>query len=451
MRAVDIIRKKRDGGVLEVEEIRYFIAAYTEGVIPDYQAAALVMAIFIRGLTDAELGPWCDAMLRSGVVLDFSELPGAKIDKHSTGGVGDKISLPLAPAVAACGVRVPMVSGRGLGHTGGTLDKLEAIPGFRVDLSMDAFRAAVRDLGIGLIGQTAELCPADKKLYALRDATSTVESIPLIASSIMSKKLAEGIDGLVLDVKHGSGAFMKALPMAQALARAMVAIGEAAGKRVSAVLTDMNQPLGLKIGNALEVEESIEVLRGEGPADVVALTVELGAEMLLLGDAARTRAEGRARITEVLRNGKALAVFAACVERQGGDPRSLDLERADGPRLARAKHLVEVAASRDGFVTAIDTEAVGIAAMVLGAGRARKEDDIDPAVGIVLRKKLGDRVVRGEPLCVLHVNDLARVDAARARFLGAYPLGDAAPVVAPLVTQRIVSRGVVSSEVDGQA
>jgi pyrimidine-nucleoside phosphorylase len=438
LRAVDIIRRKRDGGTLSPEEIRFFLERYTVGELPDYQASALLMAVFVRGLSDDELGPWTQAMLHSGVVVDFGDIPGAKVDKHSTGGVGDKISLPLAPAVAACGVRVPMISGRGLGHTGGTLDKLESIPGFRVDLSMDAFRSAIAELGIALIGQTAEICPADKKLYALRDATSTVESIPLIASSIMSKKLAEGIDALVLDVKHGSGAFMKDLSRATALARAMVAIGESAGKRVSAVLTDMGQPLGEKIGNALEVEETLDVLRGAGPADVVLLTVELGAEMLLLGEAVRSRDEGRARIRDVLQNGRALEVFRACVVRQGGRPDALE-------RLPRARHSHVVRAPRSGFVRAIDTESVGVAAMLLGAGRATKEDPIDPSAGIVLACRLGDHLEAGQPMATLCFNDVARAASAEARFLSAYTLGDERAASPPLVTMRIVSKGVDSA------
>jgi pyrimidine-nucleoside phosphorylase/thymidine phosphorylase len=436
MRAVDVIRRKRDGLALSPEEIQAFISGYTSGKVPDYQAAALLMAVFLRGLADDELGPWTEAMLRSGVVVDLSGLPGAKVDKHSTGGVGDKISLPLAPAVAACGLFVPMISGRGLGHTGGTLDKLESIPGFRVDLPLERFRAIVRDIGLCLIGQTAEICPADRKLYALRDVTSTIESIPLIASSILSKKIAEGIDALVLDVKHGSGAFMKSIEDARRLARAMVAIGEAAGKKVSAVLTDMDQPLGLKIGNALEVEESLEVLRGGGPADVALLTEELGAEMLLLGGAVSDLGAGRARIREVLANGQALARFRECVRLQGGDPEALE------GGLPRARHEAELDASADGFVMAIDTEAVGVAAMLLGAGRARKEDDVDPAVGIVLRRKVGDQAVRGERLATLRYNDPARLPKAVARLESAYRLGPEAPRPRPLVGERIRSRGL---------
>lgn len=433
MRTVDLIRKKRDGGTLTGEEIRAFLEGYTRGEVADEQAAALLMAIFWRGLSDAELVAWTDGMLRSGVVLDLSDIPGPKVDKHSTGGVGDKISLPLAPAVAACGVRVPMISGRALGHTGGTLDKLESIPGFRVDLSLDRFRACVREIGLSLIGQTAEICPADKKLYALRDVTATVESIPLIASSILSKKLAEGIDGLVLDVKHGSGAFMKRIEDARTLARTMVAIGDGAGKAVAALLTDMNQPLGFKIGNALEVEETVDVLKGRGPADVVELTVELGAEMLLLGGVARDREDGRSRIREVLADGRALARFRECVRLQGGDPAALE---GGLPQAAR-RHAVR--ADTSGWVVAIDTEAVGVAAMVLGAGRARKEDAIDPAVGIVLEKKIGDAVRVGETLAVLCYDDEARLEAAATGLARAYRIGPERPVRGPLVAERIVS------------
>jgi pyrimidine-nucleoside phosphorylase/thymidine phosphorylase len=398
VRTYEIIHRKRDGHAIPPDAIAGLVRGFTAGEIPDYQMAAFCMAVFFRGMDDAEVEALTRAMLESGDVLDLSEIPGRKVDKHSTGGVGDKISLPLAPLVAACGVRVPMVSGRGLGHTGGTLDKLEAIPGFRVDLPVERFRALVAEHGCCLIGQTARIAPADRRLYALRDVTATVESIPLIAGSIMSKKLAEGIDGLVLDVKVGAGAFMKTLDDARRLARTLSAIGWGMGKRVTALLTDMSQPLGRAVGNALEVVESIEILRGGGPADVRALTVELGAEMLLLGDAARTLPEGRAAIAAAIEDGRGLAKFRAIVEAQGGDPRTVD----EPARLPRAQRLLDVPAAAAGWVEAIDTEGVGLAAMALGAGRARVEDRIDPSAGIVVHKRLGDRVERGEPLCTLH-------------------------------------------------
>jgi pyrimidine-nucleoside phosphorylase len=398
LRAYEIIHRKRDGHAIPAAEIAALIRGFTNGEIPDYQMAAFCMAVYFRGMDDVEVEALTRAMLESGDILDLSDIPGSKVDKHSTGGVGDKISLPLAPLVACCGVRVPMVSGRGLGHTGGTLDKLEAIPGFRVDLSVERFRAQVAELGCCLIGQTARVAPADKRLYALRDVTATVESIPLIAGSIMSKKLAEGIDGLVLDVKVGGGAFMKTLDEARRLAVTLAGIGRRMGKRVSALLTDMSQPLGRAVGNALEVQESIEVLRGGGPADVRALTVELGAEMLLLGAAAGSRADARRAIEAAIADGRGLDRFRRIVEAQGGDPAAVD----DPSRLPRSATLRDVVASSDGFVEAIDTEAIGLAALALGAGRARVEDRIDPAAGIVVHRKVGERVERGEPLCTLH-------------------------------------------------
>src|SRR5690242_233168 len=334
MLPVELIRKKRDGGALDDAEIRAFVAGVTDGSIPDYQAAAMMMAIFFCGLDGRELATWADAMTRSGDVIDLRTIDRAKIDKHSTGGVGDKISLPLAPAVAACGVAVPMVSGRGLGHTGGTLDKLESIPGFRVDLPVEQFIAQVGALGTCLIGQTARIAPADRRLYALRDVTATIESVPLIASSIMSKKLAEGIDGLVLDCKVGAGAFMRTADAARRLCAAIRAIGVAAGKRVTCVLTDMDAPIGRTIGNALEVRESIEVLRGGGPADTRELTIALGGEMLVLGGVAKDPDDGRARIDAALKDGSALAVFAKVVAAQGGDARVCD---DPGKVLPRAK------------------------------------------------------------------------------------------------------------------
>ena len=426
MRAQELIARKRDGGELAPAELRALVAGITDGSVPDYQAAAFLMAVFFRGMTPAELAAWADAMLRSGDVLDLSAIAARKVDKHSTGGVGDKISLPLAPAVAACGVAVPMVSGRGLGHTGGTLDKLEAIPGFSVNLPVERFRAQVAELGVCMIGQTERIAPADRKLYALRDVTATVESIPLIASSIMSKKLAEGIDALVLDQKVGAGAFMKRIEDARALARTIIGIGRAAGKRVTALITAMDQPIGRAVGNASEVEESIETLRGRGPADTRELTVALGAEMLVLGGVAADSAAGRVRIEAVLDGGQALERFAQLIAAQGGDARVCE----DTGRLPQARTRREVVATAAGVVEAIDAEAVGIAAMMLGAGRRTKEDRIDPAVGIDVLKKVGDRVVAGEPLALLRVNDTAQADAAAARYLGAVRIGAGAGAVA---------------------
>jgi pyrimidine-nucleoside phosphorylase len=435
MRAYELIQRKRDGGRLSGEEIRALIAAYTAGEIPDYQVAALLMAVFFRGLDAAELSAWTDAKLRSGEVLDLSDVPGVKVDKHSTGGVGDKISLPLAPLVAACGVPVPMISGRGLGHTGGTLDKLESIPGFRVDLPPGRFRRQVAELGCCLIGQTATIAPADKKLYALRDATATVESIPLISSSILSKKLAEGIDALVLDVKVGRGAFMKRREDARLLARTMVGIGEAMGKRVVALLTAMDEPLGRTVGNALEVRESLDVLRGGGPADVVELTVRLGAEMLVLGGVARDLADGELRVRRAIADGSGLARFRAIVAAQGGDVRAID----DPSRLPAAPRRVEVPAPRDGFVAAIDSLELGHAAVALGAGRARKEDAVDPGVGFELLWKAGDPVRAGEPIARIHAPAAGPIDATIARVAAAYRFEDAPPSVGPLVLERITT------------
>jgi pyrimidine-nucleoside phosphorylase len=428
----EVIRRKRDRERLPPEELRDFVLAYTRGDVPDYQAAALVMAIYLNGLGPDELHALTEAMLRSGEVLDLASIPGVKVDKHSTGGVGDKISLPLAPAVAACGVPVPMVSGRGLGHTGGTLDKLEAIPGFRVDLDVPRFVAQVRTLGVCLIGQTATLAPADRKLYALRDATATVDSIPLIASSIMSKKLAEGIDALVLDVKVGTGAFMKTEGRARELAQTMCAIGQGHGKRVVAYLTNMDQPLGLAVGNATETIESFEVLKGRGPADIRELTLVLGAEMLVLGAVARDSADGRRRVAAALDDGSGLERMRRCVAAQGGDPRAVD----DYGLMPTARRRHDVCARQGGYVTAIDAEGVGVAAMRLGAGRLQKEDAVDPAVGIALAKKLGDPVARGEPLATLLMNDVGPEPAA-SLVLDAYRIGPTAPPARPLVLGEI--------------
>ena len=431
---VELIRAKRDGAALTDAELRGFVAGVTDGSLPDYQIAAMLMAIFFRGLDDRELAAWADAMLRSGDVLDLSAIPKAKIDKHSTGGVGDKISIPLAPAVAACGVAVPMVSGRGLGHTGGTLDKLESIPGFRVDLPVERFAALVEELGACLIGQTARVAPADKRLYALRDVTGTVESIPLIASSIMSKKLAEGIDGLVLDVKVGAGAFMKDATRARALCAAMRAIGVGAGKRVTCVLTDMDAPIGTHVGNALEIAESIEVMRGGGPADTRELTVVLGAEMLLLAGVERDPDVAAARIGKSLDDGSALAVFARIVAAQGGDPRVCEAPEAVLPQPRRK---VPIVAPRAGNVAAVVADEIGMAALVLGAGRGKQDDRIDPAVGLVLAVRPGDRVAAGDLIATAWCDDDdARLAACRARVLAAVHLVDHA--VPPPPASRVI-------------
>ncbi len=433
LRAVDIIQRKRDGAELGVDEIRFFIDGYASGAVPDYQAAALAMAVFFRGMTAAEIGALCESMMRTGEVLDLSDLPGPKVDKHSTGGVGDKTSLILAPLAAACGVYVPMISGRGLGHTGGTLDKLESIPGFQVRLSLSEFRRVLRSTGLGLIGQTPEIAPADRKLYALRDVTSTVESLPLIAASIMSKKMAEGLDALVLDVKVGDGAFLTKYEDSKALAQTMVSIGRGMGKKVAALLTGMDQPLGRTVGNALEVVESIETLKGRGPRDLESLSLELTAWMLSLAGASPSLEAARGQAREALRSGAGLRKLQEVIEAQGGDPRVCD----DTGLLPRARETVELRADADGRVTAIRCRAVGHAGMLLGAGRETLDSRIDPAVGIVLSKKVGDLVVQGEPLLTVHVDDRGRLDDALAILREAVAIGPEAPPAVPLVREVI--------------
>ncbi|MEE2786909.1 MAG: thymidine phosphorylase [Myxococcota bacterium] len=424
----ELIAVKRAGASLTAEEIHWLIRGYASGAVPDYQMAAMAMAIYFNGLTPAELGPWTDAMLHSGQVIDLSHVSGRKVDKHSTGGVGDKISLPLAPLVGACGVKVPMISGRGLGHTGGTLDKLESIPGFTTALTVQTFIDQVDRLGVGLIGQTGEVCPADKKLYALRDVTATVESIPLISSSIMSKKLAEGIDGLVLDVKVGSGAFMKTVAQARELAHTMVKIGSTMGKDVVALLTDMNQPLGRMVGNALEVKESIEILKNAGPSDVRALTLALAEDMLRLGGVDPAQAE------IALSSGRALELFGQIIEAQGGDPRVID----DPRHLPTAQDRVSVTADRTGYVQTIDTRRVGLATVALGAGRKVKEDDVDPAVGLEVAVRLGDWVEQGQPLFWIHHNGRG-LDQAVAHLEASLQLSDETVSPPPLIIERIES------------
>jgi pyrimidine-nucleoside phosphorylase len=427
LRAVDVIAHKRDGQELTRDEITWFIDAYTRGEVPDYQASALAMAVFFRGMTATETVALTEAMMNTGEVLDLSELPGPKVDKHSTGGVGDKTSLILAPLAAACGVYVPMISGRGLGHTGGTLDKLEAIPGFRVGLSLSEFRGVLRRCGMAMIGQTPEIAPADRKLYALRDVTSTVESLPLIAASIMSKKMAEGIDALVLDVKTGDGAFMKKLEDSKALAQAMVSIGKGMGKKIQALITDMEQPLGCMVGNGLEVVECIETLKGRGPRDLESLSVELAARMVALAGTPLDAA--RQRVRAALESGEGLRRFQQNVELQGGDPAVCD----DLSRLPRAAETVPLLAEEEGRVTRIACRAVGHAGMLLGAGRETVDSRVDPAVGVVLHKKVGDLVVAGEPLMTLHVNDRRRLGEAEQLLREAVRIGPEAPPSQPLV------------------
>jgi len=435
IRAIDIIRKKREGGQHSREELEALVCGYTSGAIPDYQAAAWLMAALLRGLSRAETAALTDAMLHSGQVLDLKEFAAAKVDKHSTGGVGDKTSLVLAPVVAAGGLIVPMISGRGLGHTGGTLDKLEAIPGFQIGLSTARFREVLHACGCSMIAQTAEIAPADKKFYALRDVTGTVESPALICASIMSKKLAEGIDGLVLDVKTGSGAFMKTEEATANLAELMVETGVRMGKKVIALITDMNQPLGRKVGNTLEVEESVEVLRGEGPDDLRTLCAELAAWMFQLGGRTRTMAEARKLYEELIRSGAALAKFRQMVEMQGGDPATID----DPKRLPQAKHSAEIASPKSGYVSAMQCEAVGTACVLLGGGREKKEDSVDPSVGVVLQKKVGDAVNAGEPLCTIFYNEESRAARAKKLLLESYQIGDVKPAANKLV-RRLISK-----------
>lgn len=428
-----IIAKKRDGQALTRDEIGAFVRGATDGSWADYQLSALLMAIFLRGMTAEETALYTEAMMRSGVVADLSAVKGTKVDKHSTGGVGDKISLPLAPIVAACGVPVPMISGRGLGHSGGTLDKLESIPGFNVNLSLGQYRDQVARIGCALIGQTRDLAPADKKLYALRDVTATVECIPLICGSIMAKKLAEGIDALVLDVKFGRGAFMKDKARARELATAMVGIGRAMGKGIRALLTAMDQPLGRSVGNALEVAESIACLRGEGPADVMEVTYALGEQMLLLAGAAHEPKDAQKQLEHAVASGAALDKFAEIIAAQGGDVHVVD----EPERLPQARARVPLASPRAGVVRDVDAMGVALAALRLGAGRARAEDKIDPAVGVSELVKIGENIDEGQPLCVLHANDSAALAEAQAMLAKAIVIGDEAVSVPPLIDELI--------------
>jgi pyrimidine-nucleoside phosphorylase/thymidine phosphorylase len=431
LRAVDVIQKKRDGGELSREEIDFFVRGYTKGEVPDYQASAFTMAVFFKGMTPAETVALTESMMRTGEVLDLHELPGPKVDKHSTGGVGDKTSLILAPLAAACGVYVPMISGRGLGHTGGTLDKLEAIPGFDVRLSLERLREVLKQCGLGLIGQTPEIAPADRKLYALRDVTATVESLPLISASIMSKKMAEGIDALVLDVKCGDGAFLRGRDEARKLAETMVAIGRGMGKKVAALITDMDQPLGRNSGNALEVAESIETLKGRGPKDLESLSIELAAWMVHLAGQAPSLDAARARVRDALASGAGLERFRKVIQLQGGDPHVCD----DLSLLPHAQETVVVRSERDGRVARLAARAIGHAGMLLGGGRETVDAKIDPTVGFVFHKKVGDPVAGGEPIVTVHVGKASRREAALALLREAIVVAAEAPARGPLVLE----------------
>ena len=433
LRVPTILERKRDGHALTKGEIDFLITGYTRGDVPDYQMAAFAMAVYFRGMTDREITDLTGAMLHSGEVLDLSDLDGPKADKHSTGGVGDKTSLILAPLVAACGVNVPMISGRALAHSGGTLDKLESIPGFRVDLSLDEFRRTLRAHRLSFIGQTKEIAPADKKLYALRDVTGTVPCLPLITASIMGKKLAEGTDALILDVKTGDGAFLQREEDSIALARQMVAIGKAGGKRIAALVTDMNEPIGLMVGNSLEIEESIQTLRGKGPKDLTDLSVELAAWMLFLAGVAPDVATARTPIRAALASGAGLEIFRRVIEAQGGDPRVCDEPRL----LPHAAKRHEIRAETKGFLSRAACRAIGEASMLLGAGRDALVDKVDPGVGIVLGHKVGEEVDRGDVLATLHYNDDARLERAVAHLRSAFVVATAKPERPPVVLKVI--------------
>ena len=433
MRMYDLIMKKRNGGALSRSEIDEMIAGYTAGQIPDYQMAAMMMAIYFRGMSPEETVALTMAMAHSGDRMDLSAIAGVKVDKHSTGGVGDKTSIALAPMAAACGVKIAKMSGRGLGHTGGTIDKLESFAGFTTGITAERFVRQVNEIGISIMGQTADIAPADRKLYALRDVTATVDNMSLIASSIMSKKLASGADAIVLDVKTGSGAFMKTEEDSFALAREMVTLGNMAGRKTIAVVSDMDQPLGRAVGNALEVREAIETLRGEGPEDFAGLCRTLGTYMLLLGGAAADEQEAESMLDRVVRDGSALRKLAEFVEAQGGDAGMV----YDTALLPQAAIVEEIAASQSGYVERIDCDEIGICSLLLGGGRETKESAVDLSVGLVLHRKVGDYVTAGESLATIHANDRKRLGEARERFQKAYHFSDAAPVLQPLI------RGVV--------
>jgi pyrimidine-nucleoside phosphorylase len=429
MRPLDIIKKKRDKGILTPEEIDFFIQGITKGKIPDYQITALLMAIYFNGMTEDETYHLTVSMMNSGKVLDLSDIPGIKVDKHSTGGVGDKLTLTVAPLVASTGVPLPMIAGRGLGHTGGTIDKLESIPGFRTDLSIREFIENIKKINLSIIGQTSEITPPDGILYALRDVTATIESIPLIVSSIMSKKLAEGIDGLILDVKTGSGAFIKDYEKSLELADSLVKIGKKMGKKVVAIITDMNQPSGYAVGNTLEVIEAIEVLKGGGPDDVKDLTLNIGAWMLKIGGVAREIEDGIKILKENLKNYKGLEKFRELIKSQSGNPDIIENYNL----FPKAKIIKEVNSYKSGYIKKIDTEKIGTAARILGAGRLKVDSPIDPTAGLIIRKKIGDQVEKDEPLITIHSNKKEIVPEAEQLILSAYFINTGRMEKPPLV------------------
>ncbi|HSB13932.1 MAG TPA: thymidine phosphorylase [Bryobacteraceae bacterium] len=431
MRIVDLIQRKRDGEELAPNEITFLVDGYTQGEVPDYQMSAFLMAVYFSGMSDREVTALTDCMLRSGESVDLSSVPGVKVDKHSTGGVGDKTSLIAAPLAASAGAIVPMISGRALGHTGGTLDKLESIPGFRTNLTLDEFRAQLQQVGIAFIGQTAEVTPADSKLYSLRDATATIESIPLIASSIMSKKLAAGLDAIILDVKVGAGAFMKRQVDARRLAQMMVGIGRRMDKRIQALITDMNQPLGYAVGNALEVMEASQTLQNVGPTDLTRISLELAARMIYLGSITETLDDARELAQQKLLDGSGYRKFREVIEAQGGNPQVLDrfelLPNASGAR--------EITSPRAGFVSAIDAEDVGKASAMIGAGRDNKDDQVDPAVGVILEVKAGEKVEAGAVLCRIYYTGDERLDDAAAVIEDAFRISNQAPEERDLILE----------------
>ncbi len=420
MRMYDLIMKKRNGGNLSQEEIEYMIAEYTAGRIPDYLMSAMMIAIYFQGMSAQETTALTMAMAHSGDMMDLSDIEGVKVDKHSTGGVGDKTSIALTPMVAACGVKIAKMSGRGLGHTGGTIDKLESFEGFTTGITAGHFVRQVNEIGVSIMGQTADIAPADKKLYALRDVTATVDNMSLIASSIMSKKLASGADAIVLDVKTGSGAFMKSEKDSFALAKEMVTLGNMAGRKTIAVVSDMDQPLGRAVGNALEVEEAIATLRGEGPEDFTKLCMTLGTYMLIAGGVSSDEKDAEKRLQRVIEDGSALKKLAEFVQAQGGDAKAV----YDTTLLPKASVIEEIVSVQSGYIEKIDCDEIGICSLILGGGRETKESEIDLSVGLILNKKVGDHVASGEPLAVIYANDRAKLTAAKERFLKAYHFAD---------------------------